>query len=324
MKPPLIVILGPTASGKTDLGVRLAKKFSGEIINADPWQMYQGLAIGVAKQKFKNKISKIKTSKEYPIYNYKGIPHHLFDIATPARTVTVREWKTRALETMADIRERGEIPIVVGGTWLYLTALVENLAIPEIPANRTLRKKYETQIKKYGIDRVARILLQKDKKAAEFVDLKNPRRVIRALEVMEAAGKPFSAQRTKGPALFTILQLGMRVPMATLETRIKKRARTYMRQGLEKEVRTLVKRYGWKNQVLSAVSYREWQPYFTHKITKQKLLETISLHTLQLAKRQMRWWQNDQRIKWVSSPGNAERVTARFLRGFPSHTHRKL
>ena len=195
VKNKLIVILGPTASGKTDLAIKLAKKYNGEVVSADSRQIYKGMDIGTAK----------------PL-DLKGIAHWLLNIKKPNQDYTVAEYKKNAVKAIKNIQKRGKLAILAGGTGLYIKAVVENLNIPKVKANPLLRQKIEKEIEKRGLDYVFKKLIKLDPEAAYIVDPKNPRRVIRALEVCLLTKKPFSEQRKTGKALFDVLEIGISLP----------------------------------------------------------------------------------------------------------------
>lgn len=196
----IIAIMGPTASGKTALSMKLAKEFNGEIVSADSRQIYKGMDIGTAK----------------PI-DLEGIPHHLLDIITPEQPYAVGEYKKAAVEAINGILSRNKLPLLCGGTGLYLRAVTDNLDIPEIQADAKLRQEIEQDIEKNGLDFVFKKLVKLDPEAAYIIDPKNPRRVVRALEVTLLTKKPFSQQRKIGNPLFEVLKIGVLVPNEELK-----------------------------------------------------------------------------------------------------------
>ncbi|MFA4999098.1 MAG: tRNA (adenosine(37)-N6)-dimethylallyltransferase MiaA, partial [Candidatus Paceibacterota bacterium] len=185
----LIVILGPTASGKTSLSLKLAKKFNGEIISADSRQAYRGLDIGTAKP----------TKKQL-----KQVKHYLVDIKNPNQHYTVGQYKRDAIKAINRIIKSGKVPFLVGGTGLYIKSLTDNLEIPEVKPDWKLRNKLESEIKSKGLKSVYNKLIKMDPEAAYIIDKNNPRRVIRALEIAIKTKKPFSQQRKKGKPLFDV------------------------------------------------------------------------------------------------------------------------
>ncbi len=292
----LIVILGPTASGKTDLAIKLAKKYNGEIVSADSRQIYKGMDIGTAK----------------PL-DLKGIPHWLIDIKNPNQNYTVAQFKKNAIKAIKNIQKHGKLPILVGGTGLYIKAVAENLDIPKIKADLKLRERLEKEAKKKGLDFIFQKLIKLDPEAAYIVDPKNPRRVIRALEVTLLTKKPFSKQRKTGPLLFDVLELGVFVPKEKLKERINLRINKMIENGLVDEVKDLVKKYGSDCQAFDAIGYREIIDFLAKKTTLERAIELIKTNTWHFAKRQLTWFRADRKIRWISSKKEAGRLIDRFL-----------
>ena len=228
-QPKIIAVVGPTASGKTALGIALAKKFGGEIVSADSRQIYRGMDIGTAKP----------TAAER-----RGVPHHLIDIKDPDEDYTVADYQRNAIAAINGIIARGKLPLLVGGTGLYIKSVLENLDIPKTQADPQLRAEIEDEIARDGIAAVFKKLVARDPEAAYVVDPKNPRRVVRALEVAIATGEPFTAQRVKRKPLFNALVLGFDPPPEILRERIDRRVDEMMRDGLADETATLIKKYG--------------------------------------------------------------------------------
>jgi tRNA dimethylallyltransferase len=297
---PLIVILGPTASGKTSLSIKLAKKFNGEIINADSRQIYREMNIGTAK--IKGKITHDK-------YVASGIVHHLINIKNPSQKFSVQVYKNLAIKSARDIFKRDKLPFLVGGTGLYIKAVVDNLNIPKIKADWKFREKLE----KKPIETLAKILIKKDPNALKFIDLKNKRRIIRALEVMNKSNKKFSELRTSGKPIFSVLELGIKTKKDALKKNISSRLKQQLDMGLEKEVGKLYKKYGPKAPGLQSIGYQEFIRYFQNQITKNEIVSLIKQNTLNYAKRQMTWFRKDQRIKWVHNEKVAENLIKKFL-----------
>ncbi len=280
----VIAILGPTASGKTALAVAVAKKFNGEIVSADSRQIYRGMNIGTAKP----------TSSER-----RAIPHHLIDIKNPDEHYTVAEYKADAIAAIKNILRRKKLPILVGGTGLYVKAVLDNLDIPKVSANPKLRAAIESEIKKKGLAAVAKKLVALDPEAANIVDMKNPRRVVRALEVALATGKPFTAQRKARPPLFDALKIGLNPPPDELRKRINARVDRMMRTGLLKEVKRLVKKYGVNCEALNAIGYREIIDCLHGTISLEDAVARIKTNTWRYAKRQMTWFRKDRETHWT-------------------------
>ncbi len=293
----LIVILGPTASGKSSLAVKLAKEFNGEIISADSRQIYKEMNIGTAKI----------TKKEMD-----GIPHYLIDIVKPNQDFTLAQYKKKTIRIIKDIQRRRKLPFLVGGTGLYIQSIVDNLEIPQVKPNRKLREKLE----KKNTSDLFKQLKKLDPDIIKIVDGSNKRRIIRALEVCLLTKKPFSKQRKKGQSLFDILQIGLEVEKDELEKRIEKRAEQMIREGLVEEVKKLLKNYNPDLPCFSGIGYQEIILYFKGELSLEKAKELISLHTRQYARRQMTWFRRDKRIHWVRRHSEAKGLIKGFLNNF--------
>ncbi len=306
-KQKVVVIVGPTASGKTDLAIALAKEFGGEIVNADSRQVYKKMDIGTAKP---------KRDEESPRGRYfsEGIEHHCLDLVKPDEEMTVALWKRAAAAAITDISARGHVPFVVGGTWLYISVLVDNYDIPAVPPNQTLRRKMlELLGGEDGLEELGRQLIALDPEAANRVDLKNPRRVIRALEVTLSTGTPFTKQLKKNRPLFNVLQIGIDRPARELNQRISARVHVMMEQGLRAEVERLNDRYGCGLSALTGIGYTELCRVLAGTQTLEEAVEDIILHTKQFAKKQGTWFRRDKRVRWVKSISAARVLVQTFL-----------
>ncbi len=294
IKPKLIVILGPTASGKTKLSIKLAKICNGEIISADSRQVYKGMDIGSGK------ITKKETE---------GVPHYLLDVASPKRKFTVAQYKKLALGAIKKIQEKNKIPILVGGTGLYIQAIIDNPTIPPVRPNWKLRKNLEKKPK----NELFELYKKLDPEGAEHIDKQNKRRLIRAIEVSQTTKKSFWKQRKKGEPIFDSLQIGIKLDKESLKAKIKKRVEKIFKIGLEKEVKKLVEKYGWV-PALDSIGYHEWKGYLEKKETKNKVKEKIALHTLQYSRRQMTWFKKDKQIHWINNYREAEKLVKKFYK----------
>lgn len=300
--PKLIVILGPTASGKTDLAVKLAKEFNGEIINADSRQIYQEMNIGTAKPKIGTKAKNNTT--------YKGVVHHLINIVKPNENFTLAQYQQLAIETVRDIQTRKKTPILVGGTGLYIQSIIDNLKIPEVAPNEKIRKKLERLNNAQLLDKLKKL----DPQTFRTIDENNRRRVIRALEVCMITHKPFSKLKRKGPPIFNALQLGIDVSREELYRRIEIRVRKMIKQGLEKEVKQLCKKFPFNLPSMSSIGYKEFEQYFNKKITLEEAIDTIQKNTRHYVKKQMTWFKKDTRIHWINNFQEAEKSIRNFLK----------
>jgi len=299
MLKKLIVILGPTASGKSEMAIKLAKKNNGEIVSADSRQIYRGLDIGTAKP----------AQKEREI-----IKHYLIDIKKPNQLYTVWEYKRNAIEAINQIIKNGKVPFLVGGTGLYVKAIVDNLEIPKVKPDWRLRKSLELKIKTRGLKSLYNELIKIDPEAAYIVDSQNPRRIIRAMEVAIKTRKPFSQQRKKGKYLFDILEIGLSLDKEKLKENIEKRVDKMMKMGLVKEVKNLIKIYDKNLPTFDAIGYREIIDYLNKKISLTEAIKEIKKNTWHFAKRQMTWFKRDNRIHWINNYKKAERLVEKFLK----------
>jgi len=294
----IIAIVGPTASGKTALSIKIAKRFNGEIVSADSRQIYRGMDIGTAKP----------SAEEL-----RAIPHHLINIKNPDEEYTVAEYKKDAIAAIEEILKKGKLPVLAGGTGLYVRAVLENLDIPSVKANPALRKKLETEIEKEGLDAVFKKLVALDPEAAYVVDPKNPRRVVRALEVAIITGKPFTAQRKKNEPLFDALTIGIDVPSETIRERIDRRVDRMMKDGLLREVRGLVQTYGQDCQAFDAIGYRELINHLKGALSLDEAVALMKTNTWQYARRQMTWFRKDKNINWIKSEEEAMKLSEKYL-----------
>jgi tRNA dimethylallyltransferase len=304
MLPKIIVIVGPTASGKSSLAVRLAKKTDGEIVSADSRLLYRGMDIGTAKPERDVRRTKSYGANRFTgrLYLSEGIPHHLIDVASVSETLTLSDYKKKALKAIRSILKRGKTPILVGGTGLYVRAIVENLEIPEVPPDPAYRQFLERKGKKWILDRLKKI----DPEYAARVG-PNPRRAIRALEVFKATGRAFSAQQGRGAKLFDALMIGLDPGKGVLEGRIRRRTRKMLSMGLLSEVRRLRRTTAKKksNALDTAIGYRELFPVLNGEKTLKEGLEEIIVNTKRYAKRQMTWWRAMKEIEWFNQPNPA-------------------
>lgn len=230
------VVLGPTASGKTAYAIALAKQISGAVISADSRQVYAGMNIGAAKpqEAWKSAPHSIHTPDMVD-----GIPHYLLNIATPDAPITLPEWLDAAKIVISQIEQEGRTPIIAGGTMLYIDALVDGYDIPNIEPNETLRSELEAM----PAETLYKRLLTADPDALSFIESHNTRRIIRALEVMDATGKKFSQLRTKKTSDNQYIKIGIFSDFDTLRENVRKRAQEMMGMGLEEEKLQLQKTY---------------------------------------------------------------------------------
>jgi tRNA dimethylallyltransferase len=334
----LIVILGPTASGKSELAVKLAKKFNGEIISADSRQVYKGLDIGAGKvPRDKNPKSKIlnlyhpkfskKTWKGEQIQNsksqiqkqpyfYKGIRHYLLDVANPKKTFTVAQYQKLAKKALIDILKRGKIPIICGGTGFYIDALIYDYKLPAVPPQPALRKKLE----KLSTGDLFKKLKKLDPRRSKNIDRRNRRRLIRALEIILITKKPIpplaSLQRSASlneKRCFQVLKIGIKKSPEELKKLIKKRLLRRLKIGMIKEVKNLHKKgLSWKRLDDLGLEYRYISRYLRCLLTKKEIVDLIQKESEKYAKRQMTWFKRNKEIFWVKNYQEAENLTKDF------------
>ena len=297
---PLIVILGPTSSGKTEMGFKLAKKYNGEIINADSRQIYREMDIGMGKIESQKSIK----PKVYKV----NIPIHLINIKNPNQKFSLSQYKKLAIKTIKDIHKQNKLPILVGGTGLYISAIVDNLEIPKAAPNKKIRERLEKHTEKYLFKKLKKV----DLKSAKIIGENNKRKLIRAIEVYEITDKPFSEQKTKGEPLFNILQIGIKTDREKLYNKIDKRVDKMIEAGLIKETKKLSQKYSFDLPAMSGIGYREVGQYLQNKIALEEAIQKMKFRTHQYARRQMTWFKRDERIEWVENYKEAEKLVRKL------------
>ena len=286
MKPKVIVIVGPTASGKSDCAIELAKRIDGEIVSADSMQIYKEMDIGTAKV----------TDEEMS-----GVKHYMINIVNPDEDFNVAMYKKMAEEALEEIASKGKMPIVVGGTGLYINTLVNGIEFSEIDKDEEYRKELEKKVSVEGIDGIYEELKSVDPEAANIIDKNNVRRVIRALEIYKVTGKTKteldkeSIKETK----FDFLMYGIKTDREELYNRINKRIDYMMEQGLVSEVEELNKKYKMSKTALQGLGYKEVIEYINGNCNYDEMIEKIKMETRRYAKRQITWFKRDERITWV-------------------------
>ena len=302
--PKLIAIVGPTASGKTDLALALARRFKGEVISADSRQFYRGMAVGAA---IPDGVT--ATRRGVRAYWVKGIAHHLMAFRSPAAQVTVAQFQRMVARKVREITARGHVPFLVGGTGLYVAAVVEHFTVPEVKADHAKRHALEGK----STAALYTELVTKDPSYAARITPQNRRYIIRALEVVAATGKPFSALQGRAEPLYDVLRLGVTRDRTEIVERIDHRVDLMIRAGLLEEARRLGKRYGWELPVLSSLGHRQLGQFLRREMSLEEAIERIKRDTRRYAKRQMTWFRRDKHIVWVKNVRQAEKRISSFL-----------
>lgn len=287
-KPKIIVILGPTASGKSDLAVKLAEKINGEIISADSRQVYKGMDIGTGKI----------TKKEMA-----GIPHHLLSIVSPKKQFSVSQYQKLTNQVIKKILKKGKTPIICGGTGLYINSVIDNVVFPAVPPNRQLRKKLEKLTTAELFEKLKKL----DPRRARNIDQNNPRRLIRALEIVLISKKP--VPKIKKQRNYDVLKIGIKRQPKELEKLIKKRLLKRIEAGMIEEIKKLRKQgVSWKRLFDFGLEYRWVSLYLQKKIPQAEMIEKLTKAIIDYAKRQMTWFRRDEEIRWINDYKQALKI----------------
>jgi len=283
--PTILLILGPTATGKSALAIELAKELNGEIISADSMQVYRGLDIGTAKP-----------SKE----ERKSVPHHLIDVKDPDEPWTVSDFTSRANEIISRLHKEGELPIIVGGTGLYLNSFLEGYSFPITEANPALRARLEKEEAPALWDRLNKV----DPEAAKKISKNDKKRIIRALEVFEGTGKPISKLQKRSPVAgkYNVIMIGLNTEREKLYQKINERVDKMIDAGLVDEVKTLLsKGYNRKLTSMQALGYKEMIDHLEGKMPLKETIDLMKQKTRNFARRQMTWFRRFDGVKWFGS-----------------------
>lgn len=302
---PLVAIVGPTASGKSELGIQLALRLNGEIINCDSVQVYQQIYIATAK---------------VPITERKGIPHHLIDFVNPERNYTAGEWAREALEVIEEIESRGHAPILVGGTGFYLRALRQPF-FPSPATDELLRKRLSEIRLHRGMEYLHRLLSRLDRRAAKELSPRDWPRVQRAIEVRLQTGKPLSDQKEMRPvppeATLRLRVIALNPPRAELYERINGRTEAHFRAGLVEEVKQLLTAgVPADSNALGAHGYRRVVEYLRGERSLNSAIEQTKLDVRHYAKRQMTWFRREAGVEWFDGFGDDHELQDRILNTF--------
>lgn len=299
-KPKIIVILGQTATGKSDFAVDIAKKFNGEIISADSRQVYKEMDLGTGKI----------TKKEM-----RGIPHYMLDMVSPKnKTFSVSDYQKLASKKIKDILRDGKIPIICGGTGYYIDSIINGVSFPEVPPNKKLRD----SLKSKSTDALFEYLKKIDKERSKTIDRNNRVRLIRAIEIVKALGKVPKINNSKSP--FGVIKIGLKFPQEELKERIYVRLIKRIKKGMLKEMENLHKNgVSWKKMESFGLEYRYSAFYLQGKMSKEEMVEKLFSQIWHFAKRQNTWFKRDKEIIWINPTKNtdlkrAEKEVSIFLK----------
>ncbi len=295
VKPPLVAVVGPTAAGKSDLGVAIALAIGGEVVNADSMQVYRGMDVGTAK---------------LTVAERRSVPHHLLDVWDVRETVTVVEFRELARAAIADMLSRGPVPVLVGGSGLYVRAVLDELDFPGTDAD--VRARLEAELEQHGAQRLHARLSAADPDAAKRILPTNGRRIVRALEVIELTGRPFTASLPAPTYAQPAVQIGLSVPRPELDERIERRVDRMWALGLVDEVRRLADLGLREGRTASrALGYQQVLRFLAGEWSEEQARDETVRATKRFARRQESWFRRDSRVQWL--PYDDERFLERAL-----------
>ncbi len=305
-KIKVVVVLGPTSSGKSNLAIELAKEYNGEVISADSRQIYQAMNLGTGKVEGEWK----KISQKEQAFFSEGIAHHLIDFISPSQEYNVSQFQKDCLLKIEEVAERGKLPIICGGSTFWIDAVVEGIILPPVKPNRKLREELSEKTSAGLFEKLKKL----DSKRAETIDSKNKVRLIRAIEICLALGKVPQKSNTKNENL-EFLEIGIKLPKEKLATKIKKRLESRWLAGMIKEVENLKKNHGlsWEKIAAFGLAYYWIPQYLKEEIDLSELKERVFLAEKNYAKRQMTWLKKKKNIRWVKSLADASELVKKFL-----------
>lgn len=290
----VIVICGPTASGKTGLSIEVAKKINGEIISSDSMQIYQEMNIGTAKPTEEEK---------------QGIKHYLLDFVSPEERYSVADFKKDAKKAMQEIIQKGKVPIVVGGTGLYIDSLIYEIEYPNIVFDENYRKQLEKQVQEQGLATLYEKAKKIDPLAIEKISPNDEKRILRILEIYQATGKNKTEQEIesrKKPVEYDYQVYALKWDREILYERINKRVDIMIEQGLIEEVANILKTHKKFPTAMQGLGYKEVVEYLEGNVTKEEMIENIKRETRRYAKRQMTWFRKNKQTIWLDGQAKVE------------------
>lgn len=292
MKPKVVVIVGPTASGKTAVSIKLAKKINGEIISADSMQIYKYMDIGTAKP---------------TLDEMQGIKHYMLDVVMPDETFNVAKYKSMAESAIEEILKKGKVPIIVGGTGLYINTLVDGIEFADVSGDEEYRNELIEKGYREGAMSIYKELEKVDSESAKKIDPNNIRRVARALEIYKVTGKTKTQLdiESRKEVKYDYRLFGMEWDRETLYNRIDLRVDKMIEAGLIDEVRNVTEKFKISNTAVQGLGYKEVIEFLNGNISYEEMIEKLKLETRHYAKRQLTWFRRDKRIKWIKPDENA-------------------
>lgn len=291
----VIVICGPTASGKTNLSIELAKKIDGEIVSCDSMQIYKDMNIGTAKVKQEE---------------MQGIPHYLIDFVLPNKRYSVADYQKDAITAIEQIIEKGKVPIVVGGTGLYIDSLIYGIKYQDIKVDEKYRKELEDIANKEGLSKLYEMAKLIDSKAMEKISSNDKKRIMRVLEIYKATGKTKTQQEIesrKEKVKYDYKVFAIDMERQVLYERINKRVDIMIKEGLIDEVKQMLKKYKTFPTAMQGLGYKEVVSYLNGEYTKDEMIEKIKMETRRYAKRQLTWFRKNKETIWINGQDSVEK-----------------
>lgn len=286
-KPKVIVICGPTASGKTTLSIQLAQKINGEIISSDSMQIYKDMNIGTAKPDQQE---------------MQGIKHYLLDFVEPNQRYSVADYKKDAENAIEDILQKGKVPIIVGGTGLYVDSLIYGIEYPNIEFDENYRKELERRVEKEGLEKLYEKAKKIDPQAMKKISRNDQKRILRVLEIYNATGKTKTEQEIesrKNEVKYDYRVFAINMDREKLYDRINKRVDIMIQKGLMEEVENLLKKYNEFPTAMQGLGYKEVVEYIQGKVLKEDMIENIKRESRRYAKRQITWFKKNKQTIWI-------------------------